>query len=63
MKTSWWHRLFIVLEIGLMILGTIGFALVVYDNPATPWWGALVSWIPAFLMRVLHAVTAYVVEG
>ncbi len=63
MKT-WWHRLFFVLEVGLGFLGLAVFALLFYDNPnAVPWWGALVSLVPALLMLVLHSVVAYIVEG
>lgn len=62
MKT-WWHRLFVVLELLLAVAGVAVFAILCTERVPPPWWGILVSLVPSLLMVVLHAMVAYVIEG
>lgn len=60
---TWWHRLFLVLEIALVVLGLAAFAVIFLNDGSTPLWGALIALVPAVLMRAIHAVVAYIVHG
>lgn len=62
MKT-WWHRLFLVMEIALFLFGSLAFSCVYFNDTSNLGWAAVFAWGPAALMCALHAATAFVIDG
>jgi hypothetical protein len=62
-KSTWWKRLFSVVEIAFAILGLSAFAMVYFTESDVHLYSVLVCLIPAALVRLLRIATTYVVEG
>lgn len=64
-ESTWWKRLFTVLEIAVALIGTSFFALVYFSESSNrpPLYGFLIALVPAGVVRLVRIAVTYVVEG